>query len=341
MRLLRLAIIHLDKVPDEWSKCVLTRGPTKVSIHSSSKKDGKTRLLMIAETGLKYLPKITSQQKVVVPEKERILLEKAIDDLSNLLSVVTQLPKEITSPIPFVVLIPETAQDKQLLKKAKGIHYPPKKWDCGIDGSFGAPDHLFTTLSDRFDGVQLMAEAVSQPHSSGRYHEFIRLFERAFRSSSKQLVPLLVNFLETSQFGYTPLEIEKWILTVRHNLTHADEKELFLTEADVRPFINRVEQAANDVLFNKVNWRSSDSARRATWVPLIGTESSNGDVFTNIGIETKLKFTLYDHFNIYKHTGDEVLKTILPHWWCPPEPCAVESSFQFTVRPLHNEKSAE
>jgi len=50
-------------------------------------------------------------------------------------------------------------------------------------------------LADRADGLALLVEASGIRHASGRFHEYIRVFERAFGKASRLLALPLAEFL--------------------------------------------------------------------------------------------------------------------------------------------------
>lgn len=59
----------------------------------------------------------------------------------------------------------------------------------------------------------------------------------------------------------------------RAEAAHADQRKTFVMDADVRPYVHRVEQAAWDVLLNKEEWRSASISRRDVWNPTSATTS--------------------------------------------------------------------
>lgn len=64
---------------------------------------------------------------------------------------------------------------------------------------------------DRPDCLQLLAEALSNSHPTGRFRELIRFFERAFAKSGKPLVRLLDAHLSGNQeLGFSRGEVANW-----------------------------------------------------------------------------------------------------------------------------------
>lgn len=170
-------------------------------------------------------------------------------------------------------------------------------------------------LNDRLDGVAIMAEAISCTHLTGKLHEFMRFFERAFTLSSTPLIEPLSNFLASSKIKIEKSDVQNWILNLRHPATHADKKEQFVLESDVRQYIYLIEQAAYDVLFNKTNWRDVSIERREAYIPKAGV--GNDDVGFVIKDTVGLTITgqVLDHFSSYPfHLGGS-LTTIPEDLW--------------------------
>src|SRR6185436_4298514 len=91
---------------------------------------------------------------------------------------------------------------------------------------FKLDDVTLSVLQDRLDGVQLLAEALSHDHATGRFHDLLRFFERSFAQRSGLLVKPLGQFLQGADQNYTTREIQHWI--ERGPLTHADRRPDFL-----------------------------------------------------------------------------------------------------------------
>jgi hypothetical protein len=161
-------------------------------------------------------------------------------------------------------------------------------------------NETLSALSDRQDGVALLAEGLSHSNALGRYHEFLRLFERAFGRKTGGLVASLVPFLSTeeSPMGFTKREIHSWI-EARPKAAHADRRPEFFLEADVRPWVNRMEEAAYDVLLNKASWREPSTARRDLWRPTAGSLDPTTDIFITSGTQAYLSYQVFDGFHAY------------------------------------------
>ena len=78
---------------------------------------------------------------------------------------------------------------------------------------------------------------------------------------------------------------------------------MFATAGDVVPALGRLQQAAYDVLLNKVNWRSRDTDRRAVWTPVNGVLQDNGA----IQLDTHTGYVgseVLDAFGVYPYGRD-------------------------------------
>jgi hypothetical protein len=137
-------------------------------------------------------------------------------------------------------------------------------------------------------------------HALAQYREAARFFEMAFGMSTSQIEKKLSQFLGTGAMGYRRDEVASWLLH-RHGAMHGDRRKTsaFTWDSDVRPFMDRIEQALLDVLFNKAEWATPSHVRRTTWVPHYGTSSPSGDVFATQGIGGTLSFQILDAWGAY------------------------------------------
>jgi hypothetical protein len=173
--------------------------------------------------------------------------------------------------------------------------------------------HALSALADRTDGVALLVEALAQEHAIGKFRDFVRLFERAFALPPRKLTSPLTSFLY-SQFGYTRDEIAVWLEQYRDAVTHADTRTKFLLETDVRPVIDRMEQAATDVLFNKLAWRDGGWKRRQLWTPPRGTTNRAGRIFVTLtDQDASLRAEPLDEYGAFSLTGK--IPGSFENWW--------------------------
>ncbi|HBA87489.1 MAG TPA: hypothetical protein DCZ75_05725 [Geobacter sp.] len=316
MKLLRLALLSFPKLPQEWEQWGLSSGAVRVETIHAWKLENCVKLLVVAGAGLKHKPKVTAKGLVVVPPGQRKELEAAIEHSANLVSISANEKRSISSPSPCIAFLPETEDEKEWLARCAGIMFPVvSRFLPSSRYTFPDIADYVNSLSDRRDGIALMAEALAHGHTTGKFHEYIRLFERAFRLSSKKLIHPLSEFLSHSNFGFSNEEVQHWVLNVRHPATHADERDDFILERDVFSVIGRVEQAAYDVLFNKESWRNQSSARRALWAPPFGTTSVNGDMFLTKGQAVEMVDRVLDEFAAYPMDLGGVLKEVPAGWW--------------------------
>jgi hypothetical protein len=171
-------------------------------------------------------------------------------------------------------------------------------------------------LLDRLDGLELCAEAQAQSSATGKFREFVRLFERAFNERSKKsLIGPLSDFLAPNGQGFTESEVKNWIEMIRHPLTHAAQRGRYLVEADAFPFIQRVEQAAYDVLLNKAEWRKRSVTRRGLWTPEAGTADPTSGIFLTKGKGATIQFQPFDALGGFPADLSAALTTIPETWW--------------------------
>jgi hypothetical protein len=221
-----------------------------------------------------------------------------IESIANLIAVSQNCERHISSPTPVCAILPENQEEKDFLESSDGIQsHSHVAFIFKYTFSFSDIDP--NLLGDRGDGVALLAEAISHKHITGRFHELIRFFERAFKRSSNALHKPLLQFLSSSTLNFNKKEIYPWFLKLRNPLTHADDIENFLLEKDVIPSIDRMELAAYDVLLNKVNWRDASPDRRYIWKPTHGSHGGT-DLFLTTGKSAQLGFQHFDHLGVYK-----------------------------------------
>lgn len=264
--------------------------------------------LVRASCSLRHFPKVT-RSKLVVPKRERRALEREIVHASNLISLGLNSKISVTTPLGLeVAFLPDDDEARCWMSRSDSIlnEEGMKLRLSGVDALTSISNDL-SLFRDRLDGLSLMAEALSSSHTTGRFHEFIRLFERAFKSSSGGLTAPLFSFLKVSKYNFSYSEVNQWI-DLRDSATHADRRNKFSTAVEITPIIGRMEQAAYEVLCNKVNWRSDDSARRNLFVPTSGIEpsSSSSAFFLQKGMSTTLRFQPIDCFGAFQYDSQVV-----------------------------------
>jgi hypothetical protein len=276
------------------------------------KRDGLVEAALLAATmSLRRRPVRPDDGLVKVPAGPRRELERLIESAANVLSVAERRGRQIGSSNPCVALIPEKPSDVAWLEGAVGFRLEPgglPDIDYKIDLS------LFETLGDRMDGVALVAEALAHGYSTGKLVEYVRFFECAFGLHRRKLVDALASFLRGSRLGYSRREVEEWIVRLRNPAVHGTMPRVVF-EADVRPVISRVEQAAYDVLFNKVLWGSASVNRRSLLSPPTGL--SRKGVFVKKAATAALKYQLLDDFAVYPLDLGLPRIQVPATWWSP------------------------
>jgi hypothetical protein len=206
-----------------------------------------------------------------VPEQERRRCEEVIEAIANLIAVSSRSSRSIASSSPPAAFVAENNDERQLLDASEGVRASPfSRLDTRYQLKL-TPD-VIAGLADRSNGLSVMAEALSHAQALGTYHDLLRLFELAFALTINAVEKKLTQFLSTSNRGYTRAEVRNWF-SFRDGATHGDmaKAKTIVLEGDIRPFIARMEQAAHDVLFNKLKWHDSSKERRSLVSPLAAT----------------------------------------------------------------------
>jgi hypothetical protein len=318
MKLLRIVTMHFSPAPEGWSSWEIRLGDVTVStipVGKSPPSQGKLRLLVRAEIGIQF-PEVDGEGYVNLPEKERRQCEAALENISDIIAVFGRCSRSISSASPCAALVTDELDERKRLDATRGIRSQRSAISRGHHFQIPVSRDLISGLQDRRVGAALLAEALSHQRESGRYREFVRFFESAFALPFSQIEKKLVQFLNPV-FGYTRREIAEWI-QMRHPLTHADGKktDYILVDADFRKISHRMEQAALDVLFNKVDWHNSSRSRRNLWIPIAATTSCEGNSLMRQGSQLTSKFQFLDDFNIFPMDLEAFIQTPPDSWWC-------------------------
>lgn len=315
--LIRLVLLELHPAPAQANHFSGEVGKVRLETLGSAKEGEDLSMLLAGEYGLLNRPKLDAEGQVVIPTVTRKRIEAVLETVANLLSVFEGISRSISSPIPCVALKPETDDAREWLAKAKGIKHQDRLVDIPY-GSSTIPfeGQLLNALTDRFDGVSLLAEAFAQDHAVGRLRELFRVFERAFALPPGQLVTPLSVFLDP-RYGYTTAEVNRWFV-LRGPATHADRRPDFVLESDVRPILRRMEQAALDTLLNKKTWRTRSVDRRSLWEPTGWTKSARGNQVFKLGSTGRIGVQMLDQFGTFPTDLRRVVAGRLPpDWWAP------------------------
>lgn len=316
LRLWRLALVSLTPPPTHANRWRLDWEKAHLRTLSSREEDGTLTALIATGMALQRPAKRTGRGLVVVPAKERRTLERLVENFADLLAITEQSRRAIASPFPWIAFEPLSETARAWLDARIGIHELDHiVAHQTVTSVFPLDEQLLASLRDRADGVTLLAEVFAHSHPVGQLHEVFRLFERAFRLPARWLTEQLVEFLHP-RFGYGSDEIDAWV-ALRDQATHADVRESFVLEADVRPFLGRMEQAATDVLLNKATWRRDDTIRRETWSPSAWTKSRDGHGVARLHARARTGAQLLDQFGAYPTDLAGALSHLPDGWWAP------------------------
>lgn len=302
MKLHRYVLAYFSPTLSQaWEQRSATIGHVEVTISPRETEDGRgDRRLLTASVPLPGLPPKDDDGRVLIPERERLQCEEAIEHATNLMSVLDGASRTLLSPLLCAALGPENEQERAHLAESKGI-LPIQRNEQAAGSRIEWSPEIAAALSDRMDGVAMLAEAFSAGGELGMYRDFVRFLELAFARGfyDKRLAKKLTQFLAPG-YGYTRDEIDQWA-KLRHPSTHADyQKSAWIAlTSDVRPVILRMRQACLDVLFNKTKWHETSSGRRDAWRPDAITTSKAGEMVVRQGSKLTLNFRSYDEFGVY------------------------------------------
>ena len=316
MKLMRLATIHFEPILQNWRSWKLDTGKATVETMGSWELEQKLKILVFASVSLNEPPKLNPERGIIVPSEPRIELERSIEIAANMISVFEACKRSISSPSPCVAFFPEDDESREWLFQTNGIVFNMQTIPF-VQPKIKPDTEYFSLLNDRIDGIALLSEALSHTHATGKFHEFIRLFERAFTLGPWDLINPLAEFLlGASNQGFSVAEVRRWLEELRHPATHADRRPYFLLESHIRPVIHRIQQAAYDVLFNKVNWRNPDTSRRKLWSPQGGTSSPDlPNLFIIKDGTPQISFQILDEFRAYPMDLKSVIEAPPEDWF--------------------------
>jgi len=317
MKLIRLATVSFTPAPAQAVDWTIVSAEVDLNILDSMVTENEClRVLVGAEIVLNASPEVDTNNSVLIPEDERSKAESVIENFANVVSVGGMCGRYISSPQPWVALIPLDEEASSWFEDKNGISQ-----NTSLDPSFRFSidkEVLTVLLEDRANGVALLSEGLSQEHPTGQFHEFIRVLELAFKTAGASLVVPLSQFLEGNNQGYTEDEVNNW-KDIRDQATHADLQwqPKFALSDKVLPVITRVRQAAFDVLFNKADWHDLSTQRRDLWKPVafVGPPDAVSVVIQR-GSTPTLETQLFDGFGSYPVDLSSSEMAIPDDWWC-------------------------
>lgn len=331
MKFHRLAILYFEPPPRGWDSFEIKIGDVvarTVPIAKAPALKNRTRILLKAEIRLETMPTLDTEHYILVPELERRRCEEVIEHIANIIAVTCACRRSICSATPSAGFVAESEDERLFLGKSSGV-LAQQRSISGASYQMEPTQELIGGLDDRKDGVALMAEALSHGQAIAKYRDLIRLFELAFASPLNKMEKKLAQYLSKSNLGYSRPEIKEWF-SMRDAATHADLKKTqkIALEADIVPFIRRMEQAAMDVLFNKEDWKNRSRTRREHLKPLARSTSSNGDFVFVKDSKVSIEFQLLDEFGAYPVDlhGGTLTSPPQEWWWKPRETDPLDSA---------------
>jgi hypothetical protein len=260
MKIFKLIVVEFEKEFDlnNFQKKVQN---TSIRYHSTYETPFGKSIIFSGEQGNLEYERIDNKIKISNEIINSIC--KDLEDTINIISLSKISGKKISSSQPSIFLQPETDSELSDLNNASklALTNPVNIAQISVGQELDF-EMCQNELEDRLDGVKIFSEALSSKSPSGKFREFIRLFERAFKRENRGLIKPLTSFLETAEkLEYNEDEIKDWI-GVRHRLNHSNSKEGFLIDREIIHQIPRIEQAAYDILFNKNDWGNKSLLRR-------------------------------------------------------------------------------
>ena len=271
------------------------------------------RLLLKAELATET-PQSDANGRLVVAEQNRTQCELALKVVADLISVFGRCSRTLSSPNPCLALVGEDPEEWTKLRGSGGIAVRAESCVSFVS-EIPRSEELVTGLSDRIDGVSLVAEANSSGSDAGRFRDYLRLFEAAFGLPATQIEKKLAQLLPPA-LGYTRTEIKSWI-EFRNPISHADLRAspAIALSADVRRLLPRIEQAALYVLFNKKTWRDRSAETRALWIPPAVTTGATSGMIRQ-GSEPTLRLEIYDEFGVFPRDLSANIGVNEDEWYC-------------------------
>jgi len=300
VKLIRLASLQLTPAHAQARGWEARIGPVLVETLGHSEVDGAVYLLVAASVQLESTPAISGDGAVTIPEEPRERAEWAIEYVADTLAVQTASSRRVSSPTPSIALLPEIDAEREVLRVAVTLGGAPRT----LMGAL--PQLTFDEISElcrgRRDGLALLAEALSHEHPTGRFHDLMRVFERAFRTNPNGFRIPLGEFLAGGPLVCSQSEVDGWVDDLRNAVTHANRPPGPMFGDAIRPALWRMEQAAYDTLLNKKNWGDRSTARRQGWMPTVTAPPQGGTFTLQPGKDAGIRFQILDPFGAWPLT---------------------------------------
>lgn len=253
---------------------------------------------------------------ISVPDGVREQAEAAIVEYADIVGVLHQCKRVIRSPERCVAMRPSNEDEKSALREITHLRPNPSRWATARVMPPTFPAVLSAGLTDRRDGLALLADSLAEDTAVARARELFRLFERAFRRGPSDTVAPLTTFLQShprqDALAYDEPEVRHWLEHLRAESVHADRRPSYARSVDVEPYLARMEFAGYDVLFNKERWRHPSAGRRPQQYFMSAVDKQRRNV-TMLHAGSELLLEWMDHWGVYPL--DPTVKADLPDEW--------------------------
>jgi hypothetical protein len=314
MKFVRIALGEFIGLKEPIKPTRLTGDFGEVQIHRAPLKQGDDRALYLS-IGISTSPMLSiKDDELFIDEPGRLKLESYVQGAIDAVALSYGCERRIWSHlVPYAIQTDDAGEMSQCASLKTFDHEMKIRWAASWSGI--TPTDYPQALMDRLEGAALMTECASNSSVLGQYRECVRLFELAFRLKPKMLEVPLSAFLGKAPHQYSRLEVADW-LALRDHASHADKliSNRLAFDRDVRHFIDRIRQAAMEVLFNKAEWHKDSVGRRTVWAPLIGLLPGSGLQGTP-GNPFSIKIAPLDCFYVWPLWTEAAFLMLPPGWW--------------------------
>jgi len=319
MKFVRLALGEFVGLRDPIKPTQLTGAFGAVQIHRAPLEEGDDRALYLS-IGISTRQVLSiNDDQLFIDATGRLELESFVQGAIDAVALSYGCERRIWSHLLAYAIQTDNGDELSQCESLKTYDHEMKmRWAPSWSGI--APIDYPQALMDRLEGAALMAECMSNSSMLGQYRECVRLFELAFRLKPKMLEVPLSAFLAKAPYQYSRAEVAEW-LALRDQASHADKliSTRLAFDRDVRRFIDRMRQAAMEVLFNKTEWHRDSDARRTVWAPLIGLLPDSG-LHATEGKGFSVRIAPLDCFYVWPIWTDRTFLKLPPGWWFPTAP---------------------
>jgi hypothetical protein len=192
--------------------------------------------------------------------KGGIPVERVVaDDFVHTLSFLTDVPLWLSRPQTEDAFVPDTDEDKALLKSF-GTDQPFYETSAQVSIRTFSPvvdATTVTSLGGREPGLRLYADAIKLPTGVAQFRELWRVLESAFATTDRALVTRLTGYAPSKQLGFDESELEA-LLVLRGRASHAQSKagtrELMDVDQECKRLVPRLKNLVERVILTKQSW---------------------------------------------------------------------------------------